>query len=288
MRSSIAQKLSLMLRRLALFVVAASLLACAPTGSTREASPSASTGTSEAAGLDCLGGLEQKTCDKVVEVVLRTVAPSGWTPVHVWVTSGSLAPTVDLLFDPNANFPAPNVPVGGTMLGSAEVAFAGTDEHAGMNLAVVGTNIVADLIGYVVPRSGWCSGICPSGSTTDGPFRLELVLPRLNWKADEPISGTAILSFDGSAPTTIYGSGASVVAFGYAEVGGTRKVDPEWDADCGPHPVDPATPINATLSNMRPPPGTWDIISVAHFTDGASCPGTKYSMSTSVRITVGN
>jgi hypothetical protein len=277
-----------MLRCIAVVLVAAGLAACGPTVATRTPSRSGATGTSGTAVIECVGGLEQATCDKAIEVVLRTVAPSGWTPMHGWINSGSLAPTVGLLFDPNANFPAPNVPEGGAMLGSAEVAFAETDKHAGMNLAVVGPNIVADLIGYVVPHSGWCSGICPSNSTTDGPFRLELVLSRLDWKTGEPISATAILSFDGSGPSTIYGSGASVIAFGYAEVGGTRKVDPVWDADCDPHPVDPATPIDAAPSNIRPPSGTWDIITAAHFTDGASCSGTNYSMSTSVRVTVGN
>jgi hypothetical protein len=278
----------LTLRCIAVVVVAAGLAACGPTGATPTASRSAAPGTSETAVIECLGGLEQATCDKAVEVVLRTVAPSGWTPTHAWISSGSLASMVDLLFDPNANFPAPNVPVGGTRLGHAEVAFAETDKHAGMNLAVVGPNIVADLIGYVVPQSGWCSGICPSNSTTDGPFRLELVLPRLDWKAGESISGTAILSFDGSAPTTIYGSGAGVIAFGYTEVGGTRRLDPVWDADCGPHPLDPATPINAAPSNIRPPSGTWEITTLAHFTDGASCSGTNHSMRTSMRVTVGN
>ena len=155
---------------------------------------------------------------------------------------------LDLLFDPSANFPAPNVPDGGTRIGNAEVAFADTDQHAGMNLAAVGPDIVADLIGYRAPLSDWCSGDCPSAVATDGPFRLELVLPHLDWKANEPISGTAILGFGGAAPTTIYGSGGSVINFAYAEVGGTRKVDPVWTADCGPHALDPATPINEGLS----------------------------------------
>jgi hypothetical protein len=71
---------------------------------------------------------------------------------------------VSMLFDPNANFPAPNVPEGGSRFGYAEVAFAETDAHAGMNLATVGSTIVADLIGYAVPRGGWCSGLCATSS----------------------------------------------------------------------------------------------------------------------------
>jgi hypothetical protein len=84
--------------------------------------------------------------------------------MHVWLNTGSLAPTSGLLFDPSANFPAPSVPEGGTRLGSAEVAFAETDRHAGLNLAVVGSSIVANLIGFAVPRPGWCSGECTVSS----------------------------------------------------------------------------------------------------------------------------
>lgn len=109
----------------------------------------------------CVGGLDQATCDKELRVVLLTVAPSGWTPTRVWINTGALAPNAELLFDRAANFPFPLLPSGGTLVGNAEVAFAETDRHAGMNLAAVGPDIVADLIGYVVPHPGWCSGTCP-------------------------------------------------------------------------------------------------------------------------------
>lgn len=293
--------------RLCWIAVAAIAAACLGCGS------SPSPGTSIAAGnpvVDCASGFDPATCDKVVKVVIRTVAASGWTPTHIWINSGSLGPSPDLLFDPSANFPGPIVPEGGTFLGSAEVAFAENGSRAGMNLAVVGPDVVADLIGYAVPHRDWCSGTCPSSSTSDGPYILELVLPHLDWKADDPILGSAILSFGGSAPATIYGAGASVIAFGYAEVGGTRRVDPAWTADCGIHPLDPATPINQPLSksggfsnddpnaaflreflagpDVRLPSGTWDITADADFSDQALCAGSKRSMKTTLRITVTN
>ena len=136
-------------------------LACSSVPSA--ATPSRSTSPSKPV-IECEAGFDQATCDKAATVAVLAVAKSGWTPTHVWISSGSLAPIVDLLFDPNANFPAPNVPEGGTNLGSAEVAFAENASHAGMNLAAVGPDIVADLIGYRVPRPGWCSGMCPNGS----------------------------------------------------------------------------------------------------------------------------
>lgn len=296
-----------MRRWIAITLIAVGLSACgtSPATPTGVPSPSAASGPPV---IECLGGLDQTTCDKAAPVALAAVAASGWTPTHVWINSGSLAPVVDLLFDPGANFPAPNVPDGGTRSGNAEIAFAETDRHAGMNLNAVGRSIVADLIGYRVPLSGWCSGTCPSASTTDGPFRLELVLSRLDWKTDEPISGTAILGFDGSTPTTIFGSGASVLNFAYAEVGGTRKVDPVWAADCGPHALDPATPISEDLlksgaipndgpdadflrsfltgPGIRLPAATWDITALAIFTEGVGCVGGGHSMNATARVTV--
>lgn len=303
-------------RSLALAAIAAACVACGPAPATPTPSPAAAASPPAAslvAGnpvVDCEDGFDPATCDKAVDVVLRTVAPSGWTPTHAWINSGTLAPIPGLLFDPSANFPAPNVPEGGTFLGNAEVAFAENASHAGMNLAVVGPDVVADLIGYVVPHRDWCSGTCPSSSTSDGPYILELVLPHLDWKADEPMLGSAILSFGGSAPTTIYGSGSSVLNFAYVEVGGTRKVDPVWTADCGPHPLDPATPINEPLAksggssdddpnasflrgfltgpDVRLPAGTWDVTAEAYFADEASCAGIRHSMNTTLRITVTN
>ena len=298
-----------MRRWIAIALIGVGLSACG----TPPATPTGAPSPSAASGLpviECLGGLDQTACDTAVGVALAAVASSGWTPTRVWIDSGSLAPDKGLLFDPSADFPAPDVPEGGTRLGNAEVAFAETDKHAGMNLAAVGPDIVADLVGYRVPLSGWCSGTCPSASTTDGPFRLELVLPRLDWKKDEPMSGMAILSFDGSAPTTIYGAGASVVTFAYAEVGGTRKVDPVWTADRAWHALDPATPINADLSksgampdagpdadflrafltgpDVRLPAGTWDITALAIFTEGGERVGGEHSMNATVRVTVGD
>jgi hypothetical protein len=298
-----------MRRSIGLIAIAVAAVACGPSPATLAPSPAPSTAAVQLV-VDCETGFDQATCDKVVTAALRVVAPSGWTATHVWISSGSLAPIVDLLFDPNANFPAPLVPEGGTNLGSAEVAFAESDRHAGMNLAVVGVDVVANLIGYAVPRRGWCSGTCPSSSSSDGPYTLELTLPHLDWKVDEPILGSATLSFGGAAPTTIYGSGSSILNFAYAEVGGTRKVDPVWTADCGPHPLDPATPINEPLStsggfsnddpnaaflrefltdpDVRLPSGTWDITAKAYFADQPSCAGATHSIGATLRITVTN
>jgi hypothetical protein len=300
-----------MRHRIAIALVVVTLSAC---GAFSNAPPTGSAvSTSVASGtpvIDCLGGIDPSTCDRAVKVTLAAVDSAGWTPTRVWINSGLLAPITNLLFDPSANFPVPNPPIGGRWIGNAEVAFAETDKHAGINLAAVGPDLKAVLIDYRVPLSAWCSGTCPSAAATEGAFRLELVLPHLDWKASDAITGTAILSFDGSAPTTIYGSDLSVIVFSYAEVGGRRKVDPVWISDCAGRPLDPATPLNADLSksgampnsgpdadflrsfltgpDVRLPAGTWDITALATFTEGDGCVGVEHSMKATVRITVWN
>ena len=172
--------------------------------------------------------------------------------------------------------------------------------------------LVLVLVAVVLAACGAAPAPSPAPSPaaeTDGPFRLQLALPRLEWHAGDAITGTATLSFTGSAPTTIQGSGSGVIAFSYVEVGGTRRVDPIWTADCGPHPIGPENPITADLSKsgaidgtgpeadflrsffadpqVRLPAGTWDISAVTQFLDGDACSGTSHTMKATVRITVG-
>jgi hypothetical protein len=97
----------------------------------------------------------------VEEVALEAVEASGLIPTRVWVNSGFLCPRQDCLFDPTQNFPYPPPPDGGTWVANAEIAFAGTDEHAGLQIAEVDSNLVPVLIGYHAPLPGWCSGTCP-------------------------------------------------------------------------------------------------------------------------------
>lgn len=110
----------------------------------------------------CLGDVPQTTCDAAEDVALAAVVSSGWTPTHVWVNSGLFCPVEDFLFDPvQPACPYPQPPAGGTWVANVEIAFAGTDQHAGLNVAQVGNNLVPVLIGYRAPSPGWCSGACP-------------------------------------------------------------------------------------------------------------------------------
>jgi len=141
----------------------------------------------------------------------------------------------------------------------------------------------------------------------DGPYRLELVLAKPQWASDEPLTGTATLSLHGAGGTTIYGSG-TVLNFAYAEVGGTRKVDPVWTANCAVHELDAGAPISMAVTksgaasaddpqtawlhsfimapDARLPPGTWDVTALAIFMEVEGCDGPGHSMEATVRVRV--
>jgi hypothetical protein len=152
-----------------------------------------------------------------------------------------------------------------------------------------------------------CTENCPTASSNNGPFRLELVLPRVEWKSDEPLTGTVILSYAGPTPTKISGS-SDFLNFAYAEAGGTHKVGPAGRADCRLYDLDPAVPISNALSksggftdedpdvawlrsfltapDVRLPAGTWDVTAIGEFTEGEGCSGIRRSMEATVRVTV--
>ena len=252
--------------------------------------------------VECLGDLGQATCDKALPVALDAVRPSGWTPTHVWFNSGTLCPAQSVMFQPGTPCPEPTPPGGGKWVGNGEIEFAGTDEHAGMQIASVGDKLQAVLIGYAVPALDWCSGECPTSSTTDGPYRLELVLPHLDWRSTDPISGTAILSETEPGHGSISGS-SRLIEFSYAEVGGDRKVQPIWAADCAPHQLEPATPLTQPLGksgaiendfssaflpgpDVKLPAGVWDITAIAWFNEGPACSHEEHRIEATVRVTV--
>jgi hypothetical protein len=151
-----------------------------------------------------------------------------------------------------------------------------------------------------------CAEPCPSASSTSGAFKLELALPKVEWKSDEPLSGTATLSYGGPNPTKIYGSGG-LIGFRFTQIDGSHKVEPVSTADCRRYEIDPATPINAPLSksgatspedpdfdflqtfltapDVHLPAGTWDVTALANFDEGDCGPG-GHSIAATVRVTV--
>lgn len=142
----------------------------------------------------------------------------------------------------------------------------------------------------------------------DGEFQLEIVAPRLEWSADEPIEVTATLRYLGAADKIqIGGSGAGPIAFGVYELGGTRRMEALINADCAPHELAPNEPIVAAYTKsggwvpddpniafyeaffadpeFRLPPGRWQVEAWSRFGSG-DCGGRQVDMRASVILTV--
>ena len=152
-----------------------------------------------------------------------------------------------------------------------------------------------------------CAEPCPAASATSGPFKLELVLPRVDWKSDEPLTGTVTLSYAGPKATTLFGS-AGLMNFQYTQVGGPHRTSPVSTSECGRYEIGPTTPMSTALSksggftdedpdaawlrsfltapDVRLPAGTWDVTALADFTEGDSCGAGGRSMAATVRVTV--
>ncbi len=146
------------------------------------------------------------------------------------------------------------------------------------------------------------------GEAAAGDFRLAFDVPRATWSSSESIEGTAMLSVAGPASTTIGAAAGGPIAFGVAEVGGTRHVGPASDAACAPYTIAPASPISTSLvksggygdsdpnaafgaqfladPGFRLPPGTWDITAYASFIDEPACGGPTQHLEATVRIRV--
>jgi hypothetical protein len=146
-----------------------------------------------------------------------------------------------------------------------------------------------------------------TATEADGRLRLILELPKDTWAAGEPITGSATLSLEPGPDVLLSGSGGPI-GFSYAEVNGTRNVEPAFTADCAPHPLSAAAPIVRSLSksgawdaeepdgefyqaffagpDVRLPAGDWDIRVVLALTEGGDCAGRSLDLEPVVRIHV--
>ena len=95
---------------------------------------------------------------------------------------------------------------------------------------------------------------------TDDHFRLVFELPKTTWRTTEEVAGTATLTLVTPASMTVWGSGAGILGFEFAEVGGDKNVG--WIPHTGKvqlSPVDWAAP-RCRRSRDRPgrscPPGS--------------------------------
>ena len=143
---------------------------------------------------------------------------------------------------------------------------------------------------------------------TDGPFRLEFVVPKSTWRADEQIVGQASLSFAGQGGIDLGGSSGGLIGFGVSEVGGTRHMGVAADAACFSRRLEAGRPMVSGLmksggfsgddpnaafyraffadKGYHLPAGTWEIAAVASFVEGRDCRGASHTITARLRIRV--
>jgi hypothetical protein len=146
---------------LALLVV----VGCSPAAPTTAPTPR---GSSLIAGANVhCGAFEGRPelCHDMAATAIQAVAIHSIEVRDVWLRPVPLCYfDIVCLFDPNAPIPAETPPLGGEWVGSVELSFDDGTEHAGVNLAQVGNQLVVKQIGYGVPPPTWCSGGCPTPS----------------------------------------------------------------------------------------------------------------------------
>jgi hypothetical protein len=141
----------------------------------------------------------------------------------------------------------------------------------------------------------------------DGRFRLTLELPRATWSTSDAVTGVASLVLTGGPDAGLSGS-SSLLNFQYAEIGGTRRRDPVWDAMCAHHGLSVTAPLVSDLRKsgsypgaapsgdfnreflagpqVRLPVGLWDITAIAMFAERGDCSDPSHEMRASVRVTI--
>src|SRR5207248_4123703 len=83
--------------------------------------------------------------------------------------------------------------------------------------------------------------------TASGVFKLTFESPKTAWRSADAIEGTATLSLAAGGGVDLGGSGSGLIGFDFAEVGGSRHVEPAATADCRPYRLDPGAPIASPI-----------------------------------------
>jgi hypothetical protein len=96
-------------------------------------------------------------CQAISAAALAAASGSGLSATDVWVRGFTLCVNEKNLFDMQTlNCPVPPQPTGGEWSAGVEIAFGGAIQHAGVNVAEIGGQYRATLVGYRVPDPGWC------------------------------------------------------------------------------------------------------------------------------------
>jgi hypothetical protein len=143
--------------------------------------------------------------------------------------------------------------------------------------------------------------------TKDG-LSLALELRKTTYRANEPITAEATLTYTG-AESSIVISGSSIVVFSVVDVSGTRDIGGGSDLSCQSKTFVRNTPTRYQFAKsggwsaddknaafyeaffgdplFRLPEGIWDVQAIAEFTRGTDCSPNPLRMVASVRIVVG-
>jgi hypothetical protein len=141
-----------------------------------------------------------------------------------------------------------------------------------------------------------------------GAFQLVFEVPRGTWQAGDAIDGVATLALARGSGVDLGGSGGGLVGFDFAEVDGSRHVEPAWTADCAPYRLDLGKSITSSIKKsggftaeqpdadfyrsfltdpiVRLPAGDWKITAIASFIEGKGCSGQSHTMAATVLVHV--
>jgi hypothetical protein len=155
------------------------------------------------------------------------------------------------------------------------------------------------------PGTGAASEAPSSAVDADGRYTLSFALPKASFRTDEAITGHATLTLEPGPDAPVGGSG-SLIGFGFAEVGGTRRMGPIDDLVCRFYTLTAGTPVTSDLvksggwtgedpdasfyasffhdTAIKLPAGDWDITASASFSDGNRCTNAPHDLKATVRV----
>jgi hypothetical protein len=138
--------------------------------------------------------------------------------------------------------------------------------------------------------------------TRHGDFVVTFDMPQTTWRTDETITGEAQLRFAGTGTAIITAGGGGPFGFELSEVGGNRRVAPDWIVDCVTYEVPVDSPITSNLGKSgsgdtafakefmadklyRLPPGDWTITAIAWFGE-SHCDGLPVKVRAAISVHV--
>jgi len=175
----------------------------------------------------------------------------------------------------------------------------------GLCLSVLGCT-GAQATGTTIPSSTLKPTPISHAEGVQGSYRLVFDVPKGSWTTGEAMDGVATLSVTGPSGLDVGGSGGGLIGFAFAEVGGVRRIDPVWSADCAPYRLDPSLTSHIKKSGaldpanpdadfyasffsdpqVHLPPGDWTISAIADFIEGTGCTGQSHVLTATAQVHV--